>query len=271
MTWLDEMFGTPKPVIGMVHFPALPGSPRYPAGSGLRVIEERVLHDVQALQNGGIDGLMFSNEDDRPYLTRYGPHVSSVMAAVVGRIRPEITIPFGVDVLWDPIATLALAKATGAGFVREVFTGAYAGDMGLWTTSAGETLRYRKSVDAEDVKLLFNLSAELAAPLATRPSAEQARSIVFSSLPDGLCVSGAGAGIPVAEDALAEAAGAVDIPVLANTGVRPDNASRLLAVADGAIVGTALKVGGHIWNQVDENRVRALMEVAVEHRLSAAT
>jgi membrane complex biogenesis BtpA family protein len=182
------------------------------------------------------------------------------MAFVIARVLPELRVPFGVDVLWDPKSSIALAKATGARFVREVFTGAYAGDMGVWDTSAGEALRYRKAIDAEDVRLLFNLSAELAAPIAARPPAEVARSTAFSSLPDGLCVSGAGAGIAVSSDLLTEAKRAVDVPVLANTGVRPDNVADLLAVADGAVVGTSLKVDGYIWNEVDPDRVRALMD-----------
>lgn len=271
MDWFRDIFATTKPIIAMAHFPALPGAPRYPVGSGIARIEERVRHDVSALQEGGVDALLFSNEDDRPYLTRYGAEVTAVMGFVIGRLRSEIHVPFGVDVLWDPVASIGLAKATGARFVREVFTGAYAGDMGLWTTAAGESLRYRHLIDADDVKLFFTLSAELAAPLAPRPVAEVARSLAFSSLPDALCVSAAAAGIAVERDALAEAKGAVSVPVFANTGVRPENAASLLAVGDGAIVGTSLKVDGYIWNEVDLRRVRALMDVVRAARAGAAT
>jgi membrane complex biogenesis BtpA family protein len=268
MGWLENMFGTNKPVIGMVHFPALPGSPRYLAGSGLSHIEQRVRQDLFALQEGGIDAVLFSNEDDRPYLTRYGSEVVGVMAFVIGRLLPEIHVPYGVDVLWDPISTIALAKSTGAQFVREVFTGVYGGDMGFWNTSAGEALRYRNMIDASHIKLFFNLSAELAAPLATRSVAETARSIVFSSLPDVLCVSGAGAGVPVNKSHLTAAKNAVEVPVFVNTGFRVENAIDLLAIADGAIVGTSLKVGGHIWNPVDTTRVRALMKAVHTARIS---
>ena len=54
------------------------------------------------------------------------------MAAVIGELRPRIRLPYGVDMLWDPMAALALAQAVRASFVREVFTGVYDSDMGLW-------------------------------------------------------------------------------------------------------------------------------------------
>ena len=39
-----------------------------------------------------------------------------------------------------------------------------------------------------------------------------------------------------------------------------------LAVADGAIVGSSLKVDGHTWNPVDPNRVAELMGAVVRVR-----
>jgi len=68
MTWLKEVFGCEKVIIGMVHFPPLPGAPLYDDQESLKPILERVFHDVEALQAGGIDGMMFCNENDRPYV-----------------------------------------------------------------------------------------------------------------------------------------------------------------------------------------------------------
>src|SRR5215212_10994978 len=188
--WLTELTGAPKPVIGMVHFPALPGTPLYDAAGGMDAIREWVRRDLEALQAGGIHAVMFCNENDRPY--RLDADVASVaaMADVIGSLRSEVSVPFGVNILWDPIATLALAAATGAVFCREIFTGAFAGDFGLWVRSAGDAWRYRRQVGAEHVRLLFNINAEFAAPLAPRPIGEVARSVVFSSNPDAVCVSG---------------------------------------------------------------------------------
>ena len=115
-------------------------------------------------------------------------------------------VPFGVNVLWDPRATLAVAAATGAAFAREIFSGAFAGDFGLWVRSAGDTFRYRREVSAEGCRLIFNINAEFAAPIAPRPLAEVARSVVFSSMPDALCVSGPITGQPADASGLADVA-----------------------------------------------------------------
>jgi len=157
---------------------------------------------------------------------------------------------------------VAVAAATGAAFAREVFTGVYAGDLGLWAPRAAAALRLRRALDAERVKLLFTVVAEFAAPLDTRGPAAIARSVAFSGLPDALCVSGPITGTPPRPDdlrAVREAVGGA-VPVLLNTGLRRETIPDLLPLCDGAVVGTSLKRDGITWNPVDPARVRALME-----------
>lgn len=250
-------------VIGMAHLPPLPGAPLYDAAQGMAGIREWVRRDLAALVEGGIDAVMFCNEGDRPYRLKAGPETVAAMAAVVGELAPHLTIPFGVDVLWDPLAALAIAAATGASFVREVFTGTYPSDMGLWNTDCAEALRYRRALGIEHVKLLYNIQAEFAGRLDTRPVAAIAKSVVFSSLADAVCVSGPMTGQSVDLDDLRAAKQAVPAtPVIANTGVRPDNIAAIFEIADAAVVGTSLKVGGQTFNPVDAQRVRALMAAA---------
>jgi membrane complex biogenesis BtpA family protein len=263
MTWLDEVFRVGKPVIGMIHLPPLPGTALYDDAAGVAGIIESAKRDAEALQQGGIDAVMFGNEGDRPYRTRVGPETIATVAAAVQAVTPGLSIPFGVDVLWDPMATLAVAKATGAQFAREVFTGVFAGDLGLWNTAAGEIFQYRRAIDAMDVRLLFTINAEFAAPVAPREIAAVARSVAFSSLPDALCVSGPITGTPAPlADLRAAKDAAGDVPVFANTGVRQETIGDVLAIADGCVVGTALKVDGITWNAIDPARVRALMSAA---------
>jgi membrane complex biogenesis BtpA family protein len=188
----------------------------------------------------------------------------AAMATVIGELKSEIAVPFGVNVLWDPVATLALAAATGASFCREIFAGAFAGDFGLWVRTAGDSFRYRKQLNAEHVRMLFNINAEFAQQLAPRPIAEVARSIAFSSSPDAILVSGPITSQPANASALAEVATAVaptGIPVLVNTGFKASNAAELLQYAGGAIVGSSLKVDGITWNPVDQARVEELIRV----------
>jgi membrane complex biogenesis BtpA family protein len=143
MSWLEKEIGTKKPVIAMCHFEALPGDPYYKKDKGMDWVIERAKQDLANLQDGGVDAVMFSNEASLPYLTKVEPITYVTMARIIGEIRSFIKIPFGVNVLWDPVASIDLAIATGACFVREIFSGVYASDFGLWNTNSGETVRHK--------------------------------------------------------------------------------------------------------------------------------
>ena len=264
-----DLFATPKPVIAMAHLPALPGTPRHVAGTSLDELVARVRTDLDHLLAGGVDAVMFCNEDDRPYRLHVGPEIPATMAAVVAELRPRDR-PFGVDILWDPLAAMALARATGAAFMREVVTGTYESDMGLWAPDAGELLRYRHAIDADDVLVFGNITPEFASSLGTRSVADRARSAVTSSLLDVVLIAGPMAGAEPDLATLREALEAVAgrVPVLMNTGARADNIARFLEVADGVIVGSGLKVDGQTWNPVDPDRVGAFMDAVRTARRS---
>ena len=254
------VFGAGKPVIGMVHLGALPGTPLYDAEAGLNGLIAGARADLLALQEAGFDAVMFGNENDRPYEFKVDVASTATMAFVIGALRPEITVPFGVNVLWDPLSTVALAAATGAQFVREIFTGTYASDMGPWTPDAGAALRYRGRLGRADLCMLYNVSAEFADSLDRRPLPDRARSAVFSSIPDAVLVSGAMTGEAAAlGDLQAVKRVLPDTPVLANTGVKHDTVAEVLRVADGCVVGSALKYDGHTWNAVDPVRAQDFM------------
>ena len=232
-----SVFGNHKPVIAMVHLGALPGSPLHDSEAGIGGIVDAARRDLQALQRAGVDAVMFGNENDRPYEFAVDTASTATMAYVIGQLRGEITVPFGVNVLWDPMSTIALAAATGAAFVREIFTGSYASDMGPWTPDAGKAMRYRDRLHRQDLVMLYNVSAEFAYSLDQRPLADRARSAVFSSIPDAILVSGAITG-EAARMADLEAVKAVlpTTPVLANTGVKHATVKDVLRIADGLLV-----------------------------------
>lgn len=161
--------------------------------------------------------------------------------------------------------------ATGAQWVREIFTGVYASDFGLWNTNIGEVARHRHRIDADHVKLLFNIVPESASYLTDRDLTSITKTTVFATLPDGICVSGptAGAATDTATlETVKRAAG--DVPVFVNTGVRAENAATQLAIADGAIVGTYFKHDGVFENRASEPRVRELMQAVAEVRQPTA-
>mgnify|MGYP000870969507 FL=1 len=260
-TWVEELFNCQKPIIAMCHFSPLPGDPAFDKEGGMKKVVEWARKDLLALQNGGVDAVMFSNEFSLPYMTKVDTVTVAAMARVIGELMPDIKIPFGVNVLWDPTATLDLAAATGAKFVREIFTGVYASDFGLWDTNCGATVRHQHAIGAEKVRLLFNIVPEAAKYLADRDIVDIAKSTVFNARPDALCVSGLTAGIETDVQILKRVKEVVpDTVVFANTGVKLENVEEQLKFADGAIVGTTFKRDGRFENHVDEGRVKAFMD-----------
>jgi uncharacterized protein len=221
---LEQLFGRTKPVIAMMHLLPLPGRPLYDRHSGMMAIVDALRRDLDILQEGGVDGLLFCNEGDRPYPLHTDRAPIAALAAVIGELRPHIRLPYGVDLLWDPIAALAVAQAVQASFVREVFTGVYDSDMGLWQPDAAAALDYRRHIGADHIHLFFNIEPEFARPVSERTIGALARSVVVSSLADVILISGA------------------------------------MAVADGVIVGTGLKHDGYTWNPVEPARVRSFMD-----------
>jgi membrane complex biogenesis BtpA family protein len=251
-----------KVVIAMAHIGALPGSPLYDPKGGMAKLVDGVLADLEALQAGGVDAIMFGNENDRPYLLKADPAGIAAMTAVVEAVKPALTVPFGVNYLWDPCATVAIGAATGARFVREIFTGVFASDMGLWEPDCAAASRLRTQLGRPDMKMLFNINAEFAHPLDQRPIALKAKSVVFSSMADAVLVSGPLTGQPAEQSDLRAVAEAVAgaVPVLANTGVTIDNVTDVLAIAEGVVIGTHFKVDGNTWNPVDPARVKRFMD-----------
>lgn len=261
MNWIKETFGTVKPIIAMCHLKALPGDPSYDYDGGMEKIVESAFAEFLNLQNGGVDAVMFSNEFSLPYLTKTRPETIAAMGRIIGQLMSEIKIPFGVNVLWDPIASLDLAAATDAKFLREIMSGVYASDFGLWNTNPGETARHRTLVGAKNVKLLYNIVPEAAKYLADRDIAEIAKSNVFNNKCDALCVSGLIAGTETDSAILSQVKNAVpDTAVFTNTGCSLSNIESQLNIADGAVVGTTFKKDGKFNNNVDIDRVKAFMD-----------
>jgi uncharacterized protein len=270
MDLLERTFGVRKPIIAMLHLPGLPGRPWHDVPAGMGKAVDVVGRDLAVLQDAGVDGVMFCNEADLPYQLKVGPEIAAGMAAVVGQLRRDIRVPFGVNLLWDAIASIAVARATGAVFVREVMTGVYESDLGMIEPRIGEIAGYRTAIGAGDVLLFDNIQPEFASAIGRRSVAQRAKGAAFLGV-DAILISGPAAGTSLEMVDLRAAKEAVpEIPVIANTGVRADTVAEIFRVADGAIVGTSLKRDGVTWNEVDADRARALVDAAGAARASAA-
>jgi membrane complex biogenesis BtpA family protein len=271
MDALSRLFGVPKPVIAMLHLPGLPGRPQHDRAAGVAGAVVLVGRDLEALQAAGIDGVLFCNEAVLQDQLRVGPEISAALASVIGQLRRDIRTPFGVNLLWDPIASLAVARATGASFIREVLTGVYESDLGMIEPQIGEIAGYRTAIGGDEIALFDNIAPEFASAIGSRGIADRARGAAFLRV-DAILISGPAAGVPFEMSDLRLAKEAVaDVPVIANTGVRADRIAEIFGVADGVIVGTSLKVDGQTWNPVDPDRAQRLMEAARAARSALST
>lgn len=267
MSWTKDLFGVDKPIIAMCHLQAMPGDPGYDRAGGMQKVLDCAKYDLLALQEGGVDAVMFSNEFSLPYLTRVDANTVAAMAYIIGRLHGEISIPYGVNCLWDPIASLDLAVGCGAKFIREIISGVYASDFGLWDTDSGATARHKMAVCADDIKMFYNIVPEAATYLADRPIEQIAKTTVFNCHPDALCVSGQTAGLPADMQVVQRVKSAVPTTtIFCNTGCRKETIAENLRISDGAIVATTFKKDGIFENAVDVERVKEFMAVVRDTR-----
>lgn len=268
--WLEEEFGTAKPVVGVLHLPPLPGSPAGEPG-GVEGLRERVERDAAALLEGGADGLLVENFGDAPF--RPGavpPSTVAFVTRLASVARRASGLPTGVNVLRnDGEAAVSAAAAAGGRFVRvNVYTGARVTDQGVLEGRAHRVQRLRRRV-APDVRVLADVHVKHSAALgAGRPLSAAVEDALSRGRADGVIVTGAATGRPPSPERLREArAAAAGAPVFAGSGVTADTAAAVLESADGLIVGTWLKEGGRTREAVSVERVRALTEEARRVRM----
>lgn len=246
-------------LIGVIHLPPLPGSPRW-AGDFDKVLRS-ALADARAFASGGADAVIIENFGDIPFTKQAVPAETVAAMAVAGSaIRAAISIPLGFNVLRnDGEAALALCAACGGAFVRvNVLSGAMVTDQGLIEGDAFALLRKRRDL-VPGAKILADVHVKHAAPLGNLPIEVAARDTAERGLADALIVSGTGTGEAAdIEDVRRVRAACPEAAILLGSGVTAANAPRYLEFADGCIVGTSVKRGGILGNPVDARRVEAL-------------
>ena len=269
MAWnLQETFETDRPILGMIHLPALPGAPGYDGSR--EAIRTRVLEDAAALEAGGVDGIVVENFGDSPFYPDSVPtHTVAEMSAITTTLTSAVDVPVGINVLRnDAEAALSIAAAAGASFIRvNVHVGAAATDQGVLEGQAHETLRLRDRLEA-DVGILADVHVKHATPVGDASLERTALETAERGRADGLIVSGSGTGQETGLEDVERVASALeglerDVPVFVGSGVTAETVDDCLAAgASGAIVGTALKVDGETTNRVSSERVKSVCEAA---------
>ncbi len=261
---LQALFARRKVAIGVVHCPAFPGSPGYD-GASIDTLYDTAMRDAAAYIDGGMHGLIIENHGDIPFLrpADLGPETAAAMAVVTDRVRRQIDVPLGINVLANAaIQAFAVAKAAGASFIRvNQWANAYVANEGLLDGEAAQALRYRALLKADEIAVFADAHVKHGAHAITadRTIAELTRDLEFFDA-DAVIATGQRTGDTATMDELGTVADATQLPVLVGSGVRVENVGEILTVADGVIVASALKTGGIWTNPVDQAKVERFMQ-----------
>lgn len=267
-TWLSDVVGTEKAAIGVVHFKAFPSDPLYDYEKGMEEIVEGARKDLIALQNGGIDAVLFSNEFSFPYESEPSTEVIAGMAYVIGRLKDDIKVPYGANVISNTDASIALNAAIGGQLMRGTFAGAFSGNMGLINAKPGKFLRHRHNLGLDDkLKMVHYVIPESSCEIGGRDKHIIANGALFGNLPDAIGICGANAGKKIDLEFMREIRKqSPDTVLFATTGVNYDTIEEIFEVADAAFIATHLKVDGVFENAVDEARVKRFMDKLKAYR-----
>ncbi|PXX95733.1 BtpA family membrane complex biogenesis protein [Marinifilum breve] len=251
-----------KTIIGMVHVQALPGTPNNK--HSIEEICEIAVQEAKTYEEVGLDAIMIENMHDVPYLKgAVGPEITASMAVVAKAIREAVNLPLGIQILAGANKeALAVAKAANFQFMRaEGFVFGHVADEGYIDSCAGELLRYRKAIGAEDVKIFTDIKKKHSSHALTSDVDidETAKAAEFF-LSDGLIVTGSSTGKAVYLHELKSLKDKVQIPVLIGSGITAENLEEYWNYAAGFIVGSHFKENGFWKNSISKDRLKIFVE-----------
>lgn len=256
-----KLFDLNKPIIGMIHVDALPGTPKF-RGS-VKVIIEKAKSEALLYQSLGVPALMIENMHDVPYLNRnVGPEVTTLMSLILYEIKREINLPLGIQILAGANKeAIASAHSAGAEFIRaEGFVFAHVADEGIFSSDAGELLRYRKEIGAENILVFTDIKKKHSSHSITADTdiLETAKAAEFF-LSDGVIITGSSTGSEPSLEEIKSVKKKVGIPVLAGSGITAENINAYLEYCDTLIIGSYFKQEGKWYNPIDPDRVKMVL------------
>ncbi len=262
MQKFKSIFKKKKPVIGVIHVKALPGTPKNTLSSS-QIIDEAI-QEALVYKNAGIDAIIIENMHDNPYLnSRVGPEITSLMSLIGYLVKKESLLPVGIQILAGANQeAIAVAKASGLDFIRaEGFVFAHVADEGIINAQAGELLRYRKQIDASEIAIFTDIkkkhgSHSITQDISLLETAEAARFF----LSDGVIITGSHTGKPASSDELKLLKTNLNFPIIVGSGITLDNVSSYLHICDAMIVGSYFKEDGYWENTLSYERVAKFME-----------
>jgi uncharacterized protein len=260
---VNSLISDHKPVIGVIHVGALPGTPANQ--QTMNELVAQATSEAELYRAGGVDGVMIENMHDVPYLRgTVGPEIVAAMAVIGQAVKAESALPCGVQILAGAnMAALAVAQAAGLDLIRvEGYVFAHIADEGWIESSAAELLRYRKLIGAEQVQVWADVKKKHSSHAVTTDVSLGATCAAVEFMRgDAVIVSGSETGLPPSLADVREAKAHCHLPVILGSGVTADNIASFYEAADGFIIGSHFKIDGHWAKPVDARRVAQLMQI----------
>ena len=263
MRRFQKIFKVKKPIIGMIHTDALPGTPK--SKNDLNSIIKKAKKEAEIYKKAEVDAVKIENMHDLPYLNKnVGAEIISAMTVIGCEVRKILrNMPVGIQILAGANKeALAVAKAAKLDFIRaEGFVFAHVADEGIMESCAGELLRYRKQINAENIFIFTDIKKKHSAHAITSDvNIKETASAAEFFLSDGIIITGTATGEEASIKEIEIVKKQVKIPVLVGSGVTIKNIESYLTIVDGLIVGSYFKKGGFWENELDYERVRKFMD-----------
>ena len=264
---MSNYFEGHNKIIGMVHVRALPGTPNYTSSANrIQSIVNKAVEEATLYQQCGLDTIMIENMHDVPYLNATaGPEITSAMSIIGYEIKRGLNLRVGMQILAAANKqAVASAFCSGCDFIRaEGFVFGHVADEGYIDGCAGELLRYRKAIGADDIKIFTDIKKKHSAHAITSDVSIVDTAVAAEYfLSDGVIITGTSTGKKTDPQEVMDVKKAVKIPVLVGSGVTPENVSEYLNYADALIVGSYFKFDGFWKNELSKERILKLVQSA---------
>jgi len=258
-----------KLVIGMIHLNALPGTPKY--SGNVQNIIDLAISEAKIYKSAGLKGIMIENMHDVPYLNNSsGPEITSIMSIIAYEIKRQTNLFVGIQVLASANKeAIAIAHSANLDFIRaEGFVFAHVADEGITQSNAGNILRYRKQIGAENVLVFTDIKKKHSSHSITLDVSivETAKAAEFF-LSDGIVVTGSSTGAETDIDELSSVKQCTKLPIIIGSGITAENIDKYYNLADVFIVGSYFKNDGSWLNGVDKTRVKRFMNNHAKYRI----
>jgi len=268
MKKFNELFKVKCPIIGMIHINALPGTPNYKFK--INKIISNAKNEAQIYIDAGIDSIVIENMHDVPYLNRnVGPEITSLMSIIGYEIKNMTDFPVGIQILAGANKdALAAANSAGLDFIRaEGFVFSHVADEGIINSDAGELLRYRKIINAENILVLTDIKKKHSSHSITSDvSIKETAMAAEYFLSDGLILTGTATGKETDISEVKSVKKSTKLPVIIGSGINLNNVERYFQISDGMIIGSYFKKNGNWKYKIDGKRVIGFMNKIVELR-----